>query len=323
MSGSSDGRIHHAFTVTELVAVLAVIAVVLAIAFPAARRVTSAARTAACLTNHRQLAASLAAYATANAGRLPCPRTDGSEGDGSIRARVEGQDVRPSDLGWSHWWVRAYSADGHAGLVAVDGRPSETIAAITSSVLFPYVGDAKAYVSPDEPARAPARVRSYSINSLLGTTRPNENINYDRTFSAALEDGLRDIGQYNTTSLSMIRDPAKMLCTIVEDDPTNYNTHGWVIQADRPVWTDCPAPWRPDAITMSFADGGTGTYALARPGLASAWAERGHNYEQGIDLSAGHAIDWKFFRERLNPGILPPVTASPPESTTPPASPSR
>lgn len=297
----------RAFTVTELVAVLAVIAVVLAIAFPAAQRVMSSARSASCLANHRQLSMALSDYATANAGKLPCPRTDGSDGDGSIRARVEGQDLRPSQLGWSHWWVRAYSSDGHVGLITVDGRPSETIAAITASVFFPYVGDAKAYLSPDEPARATPRVRSYSINSLLGTTRPNENVNYDRTFSAALEDGLRDIGQYNTTSLSMVRDPAKMLCTVVEDDPTGYNTHGWVIQADRSVWTDCPAPWRPDAITMSFVDGATGSYALARPGLASAWSELGHNYEQGADPSAGFAIDWKFFRERLNPGILPSV----------------
>ena len=86
----------RAFTVTELVAVLAVIAVVLAIAFPAAQRVMSSARSASCLANHRQLSMALSDYATANAGKLPCPRTDGSDGDGSIRARVEGQDLRPS-----------------------------------------------------------------------------------------------------------------------------------------------------------------------------------------------------------------------------------
>ena len=301
------------FTITELVVVIAVIAVIAAILVPTVRRVTASARTAKCLSNHRQLTLACVAYSTSNAGRLVCPRTDPSRADLNIQARVDGADVPTYLLEWSHWWVRSYADAGHVGLVTVDGRPYETTAAITASVLFPYAGSAQLFVSPDEPA-APSvaaagglstRVRSYSINSLLGVTRPNENKAYDRTFTATMQGVRPEIDEYNTSALGRIRNPSRMLSTIVEDDPANYNTQGWVIYADQQVWTDFPAPWRPDAITISYVDGSTQAYALANPRLPAAWLAAGHGYRPPADPAASVTIDWRFFRDRLNPGVIP------------------
>jgi len=80
---------------------------------------------------------------------------------------------------------------------------------------------------------------------------------------------------------------------------------GWVIQVDRPEWTDCPAPWRPDAIAFSNFDGSTETYAVADRALPAAWAANGHGVRQQGNGMSGATVDWKFFRDRMNPGVLP------------------
>ena len=296
------------FTVTELVVVVAVIAVIVALLVPATRRVMAGARTMKCLSNQRQLTTALHAYATSNAGRLTCPRTDG-DGD-SIQARVDGQDIHLRTLAWTHFWVRASAVPGHTGLVTVEGLPCETEASITEGALFPYAGDPKAYLSPDEPstrgkAAVPPRVRSYSVNCCLGVTRPNENKAYDRTFTSLMHGERPALDSYDTTTVSRIRHPARTMSTIVEDDSANYNAQGWVIQVDRPEWTDCPAPWRPDAIAFSNFDGSTETYAVADRALPAAWAANGHGVRQQGNGMSGATVDWKFFRDRMNPGVLP------------------
>lgn len=298
-----------AFTLVELAAVVVVIAALVTFLIPAGRRLMLAARTAKCLANQRTITLACHAYAASNAGRLVSPRSDDGGKDGAIQARIGGHDLAMPGLRWSHWWVRAYSAGGHAGLVSLDGRMQETPASVTAGVLFPYVGDPAAYVSPDEPAGgtkpgAPARVRSYSLNSLLGITRPNENTAYDRTFTSPMFGGQASIDQFDTTTVARVRRPSRMLCTIVEDDPANWNTQGWVIHADRPLWTDFPAPWRPDAIAFSCVDGATETRSLADPSLPAAWLAKGHGLPQLAEPEVP-ALDWKFFRDRLNPGVLP------------------
>jgi type II secretory pathway pseudopilin PulG len=296
------------FTVTELVVVVAVIAVIVALVVPATRRVMASARTVKCLANQRQLTMAFHSYATSNAGRLACPRTDGN-GD-TIQARVDGQDMHLRTLEWDHFWVRAFTLGGHVGVVTVEGLPCETAASITSSALFPYVGDAKAYLSPDEPASrgkatVPPRVRSYSVNCCLGVTRPNENKAYDRTFTSLMHGERPALDSYDTTTIARVRRPARTMSTIVEDDSANYNAQGWVIQVDRPEWTDSPAHWRPDAIAFSSFDGSTETHAVADPSLPAAWAANGHGVRQQGNGMAGATIDWKFFRDRMNPGVLP------------------
>ena len=296
------------FTVTELVVVVAVIAVIMAILFPAARRVMANARTVKCLSNQRQLTMAFHAYAASNSGRLACPRTDGN-GD-SIQARVDGQDIHLRTLQWEHFWVRAFTANGHVGIETVEGLPCETPASVASGAIFPYAGDAKAFVSPDEPSvrgkpAVPARVRSYSVNCCVGVTRPNENRAYDRTFTSLMYGERPQLERYDTSTVSRVRQPSRTMSTIVEDDSANYNAQGWVIQVDRPEWTDSPAHWRPDAIAFSSFDGSVQTHAVADPALPAAWAANGHGVRQQGNGMSGATVDWKFFRDRMNPGVLP------------------
>jgi len=309
-------RTARGFTITELLVVVGIIAVVIGILVPTIKRVTASGRTVKCLSNQRQIMQAWNAYAASNGGRLVNPRTDAGWGQATIQARMDGQNVAPRDMGWTHWWVWAFNGGGHTGLVTINGSTYETLAAITSGALFPYVGSPAVYVSPDDPKETSAasagtqaaRRRSYSINCVLGTSRPNENTNYDAPFMAAMHGQAGDVSVFKTTTLGLVRSPSRMLATLVEDDAAIYNAEGWVIQPDVSVWVDTPAPWRPDAITMSYADGSTGTYALTDRRLAAGWEAKNHNYVQPPDDAAGFAIDWKFFRDRVDPGVLPDST---------------
>jgi prepilin-type N-terminal cleavage/methylation domain-containing protein len=300
------------FTVTELVVVVAVIAVVIAIVIPTVGKVRASARTVKCLSNQRQVTLACYAYAMANSSKLINPRTD----YGGM-AYVDGANLSMSAAGWKHVFVRALNETGHTGVVTLNGRQYETTAAITTSVLFPYLGDIQVFISPDEPTNpaavaasgAATRIRSYSLNACLGTTRPDELQEFDTPFTATTTWGPGPmLSQYNTTSIGTIKSPARMMSTIVEDDDVNYNNQGWLILPNTANWIDWPASWRPDAITMSYVDGSTESYALANKNLPALWAANGHRYQQPADPAAGFAIDWKYFRDRLNPGVIPQST---------------
>ena len=299
------------FTVTELIIVVSVIAIIIAIVIPAVGRVRASARTVKCITNQRQIALACTSYSTSNAGRLIHPRTDPY---GTLW--LDNRDVQMNPAGWRHTWVKALDNGSTNAYVAyVDGRKYETPLAITDTPFFPYIGDIQVFISPDEPTNQAAaavsgvgtRIRSYSLNGCLGTTRPEEAPNFDASFTT-MQSPAVDRAMLNTTSLGTIRSPQRMMCSIVEDDSVDYNFQGWLVLADRSTWVDWPAPWRPDAITMSYVDGSTETYALANKELPLRWDSFGHGYQQPPDAAAGFAVDWKWFRDRLNPGVLPNST---------------
>ncbi len=60
------------FTLIELLAVIAVIAILAALLFPAANKALQKARVAKCLSNMRQIGASVALFQSDNEGRYPC-----------------------------------------------------------------------------------------------------------------------------------------------------------------------------------------------------------------------------------------------------------
>jgi type II secretory pathway pseudopilin PulG len=310
-SNASRGPRATGFTVTELVVVVAVIAVIIAIVIPSVGKIRASARTVKCVSNQRQIAMACTAYASANAGRLVSPRTDYN---GSLF--LDNANVNMSGAGWRHTWVKALDTGAtNAYVVYLGGRKFETPLAITESVFFPYIGDIQVFISPDEPTNPAAlaasgtatRIRSYSLNACLGTTRPDELEEFDGSFTS-LQNPTVEKSKLNTTALGTIRSPQRMMCTLVEDDDVNYNNQGWLVLAHTSNWIDWPAAWRPEALTMSYCDGSTETYSLANRTLPLSWATNGHRYQQPPDPAAGVAIDWKFFRDRLNPGVLPNST---------------
>lgn len=306
------------FTLTELVVVVAVIATIIAITVPTIGKIRRTARTTACLTNQRQIAQACYAYATANAGRWASSRTD------------EGGVTYPTGESVKHPWVRATAAN-------VTGTYERTTA-ITTGVLFPYIGSILVYISPDEPTNPGAsavsgertRIRSYSLNSCLGVTRPDEWTDYDQGFMNPLAGTSApvtvELSAYNTTTIGVIKQPSRMLCTISEDDNIAWNNQGWIInpQFSSRLWVDLPAPWRPDAITITYVDGSTESRAMANPLICdvnygapfppgfTVLGPGPHNMRAPLAPGAVTDYDWKWFRDRLCPGVLPPIPGLPP-----------
>ena len=290
------------FTVTELVVVVAIIGLIVALVIPTIGKVRSKSRTLKCLTNQRTITMAAYTYATSNQSRFASPRTDSY---GTLY--VNGANV---NNGSAHCWVKAEGSN------LAPGGQFEKPSALEQGTLYPYIGDIKAYVSPDEPSNPLAsnvsntltRVRSYSFNALLGTTRPDELTEFDDDFTSPMYGVTPQLSQYNSTTIGTIKSPQRMMATIVEDDTVAYNNEGWLIMPQTSNWTDWPASWRPDAITMSYVDGSTDSYELANPDLPASWDNNGHRWQQPPDDGAGIAVDWKFFRDRLNPGVIPNST---------------
>ena len=290
------------FTVTELVVVVAIIGLIVALLVPTIGKVRSKSRTLKCLTNQRTITMANYTYATSNQSRFASPRTD-SQGT----LYVNGGNVGG---GSAHCWVKAEGAN------LAPGGQFEKPSAIEQGSLYSYIGDIKSYISPDEPTNPLAsnisstgtRVRSYSFNALLGSTRPDELPEFDPDFTSTMYGVTPQLSQYNATTIGTIKSPQRMMATIVEDDSVAYNNEGWLILPQTANWIDWPASWRPDAITMSYVDGSTDSYELANPDLPNIWDSNGHRWQQPADAGAGIAVDWKFFRDRLNPGVIPNST---------------
>ena len=296
-------RLRTGFSLPELLIVVAIIALVIGLVIPTIGALRARARTMQCMTNQRTIAQSLYAYATSNGTRFPSPRTDST---GTLY--VDGANVNSTT---TPCWVRA------EGAYLAPGGQFERPEAIENGTLFPYIGDLKCYVSPDEPtnpylsqvSNVAVRVRSYSLNALLGSTRPDELPEFDDDFMSTtgpMGGVSTPLSRYNATTIGTVKSPQRMMCTLVEDDSVAYNNQGWLIYPQNPTWIDWPAGWRPDAITLTYVDGSTDTRALADPTLPQKWDSFGHRWVETGDTN--NAFDWRWFRDRLNPGVIPNST---------------
>src|ERR1039457_17999 len=137
--GSCPG---NAFTLTELLLVIAIIAILAALLMPALATAKSKGKQTACLNNLRQLVLSFQMYSADNDGKL-APNTPLAEP--GVNCWVLG-DMKVS-------------------------TDSTNTAIIRQGKLFPYANQLDLYRCPTDPSRANAepRVRSYSMNSWVGS----------------------------------------------------------------------------------------------------------------------------------------------------------
>src|SRR5215472_16127508 len=71
MTGKSYWRLNQGFTLTELLVVIGIIAVLISLVLPAMGKARAAANSAACLSNLRQLGTGWSMYIAESRGRLP------------------------------------------------------------------------------------------------------------------------------------------------------------------------------------------------------------------------------------------------------------
>ena len=301
---ASPTRPQRAFTLVELLVVIAIIAILLAIILLASEKVTRQARATTCLSNQRQLALAIASYAGDSAGRLPNPRTDSYDVQGTPVGNLTGP---------RNPWVD--NRDG--GRAIVDGVRVETARALEQGALWSYMeATPLGYVSPMDPTD---RVRSYSMNAFIGVGGLSTAVRADEFFpfpdlddpsmSPAIQ-GTR----FDTTSLSRIPQPSRTFATITEQNintdgdgtPINYNEHGFAVRVRPPTgtageWIDVPATWNIGRINISYMDGSIDAPAILYEELSLRFEAQGH----GV-IEYGSRPAFRFFTQILLPGVIPP-----------------
>ena len=333
----------HGFTLTELLVVVAIIALLLALVLVGFQKAKLMARTASCLSNQRQLSLAQASYATDNGGAFASPRTSiptmslSLTFTGTCAEKLLINNGNSANESY-HAWTASYGAGLVGGIeYEVGVNSSNPLAkALSGGRLFPYIGSTQVYLSPSDTT---ARIRSYSFSGFVGTTTPGDNSNFGNSWQPWFCNQGVKASEMVTTRTSHIKVPSQTLCSIVENDPTNgltYNEQSWMIDPRPPAgtpappgtpnpgmwgntsgwigWIDAPAFWQPTAITYSYYDGSTESYSLQNPNLVALiegppGAGFGAYYPQPADNPATGLWrrDWMHFRDRLLPGVFPPI----------------
>ena len=329
------------FTVTELLVVVAIIALLLALVLVGFRKAKLMAKTMSCLSNQRQISLAQANYATDNGGAYASNRTknpgdpNDSPPDYNLRFTLsntcgsfpilinKGNTAADS----YHSWTASYG-------VNMNGQ-SELETAITKGRLFPYVGSLPVYKSPLDPTD---RFRSYSLNSFVGGTVPEDSREWAEKWNTWFCSQDVTPREWVSTHVVHHKFPSQTLMSIIEDDSDGvaYNNQGWAIDPRPPLgsiappgtpnpgqwansggwegWIDWPAFWEPANITYSYVDGSTESYSLQNKSIVTSiegppGAGYSHRWAQPADNAATGPWrrDWMHFRDRLMPGVIPPM----------------
>lgn len=227
-------RRRSAFTLLELLVVVAVIAIMAALLFPALARAKGRALGIACLNNTRQLAVGWALYADDHDGRLPYNL--GGAGARKIAS------VR-TNLNWANNildWSTANSDNTNT-------------ATLTEASLGPYVSRAPGvYRCPSDhvlseiqrAAGWTARVRSYSMNAMVGDAGDLSQSGYN----------INNPGYVQFFKLATIQQPSQVF-VFLDEHPDSINDGYFLNKGDYYWWIDLPASYHNGAAAFAFADG--------------------------------------------------------------------
>jgi prepilin-type N-terminal cleavage/methylation domain-containing protein/prepilin-type processing-associated H-X9-DG protein len=220
------------FSLLELLVVIAIIAILAALLLPVLSAANGRAKTAACISNLRQLLLGWKMYADDNAGLLteniPLPGT-------------------------SPDWV-----SGNVDYGAGAGATSQSL--IRQGLLFPYVRNPAIYHCPADTTLtngAPVAL-SYSMNGWMGSRTMNEG---EQTY-----DGPAYRTFVRESEISAIGAAAR-LWVISDEDPSTLND-GWflVTMDDSKPFASFPGIRHQHGSGMIFADGHAQIFKLRDPG---------------------------------------------------------
>lgn len=222
-----------AFTLVEVLVVIAVIAILAAILLPALTKAKDRAQGILCLNNTRQLLIGWRMYAGEYDDRLPYNLAL----SGSFRTNIN--------------WVN--------NVMTWDLSPDNTnLLTITEASLYPYLGSTAIYHCPSDHALSAMqqqagwtdRIRSYAMNAMVGDPGSAFNGVANKNNPAYVQ----------FFKLTQIRQPAEIFVFVDEhpdtmDDPYFLDTETLIGRGPVPAWTDLPASYHNRAAAFSFADG--------------------------------------------------------------------
>ena len=225
----------RAFTLPELVVVLAVVSLLVALHWPARGSSRGPTQTAVCLSNHRQLALAWLMYAADNSDRL-AGNLDGGDAQNSARTNRR----------WCVGWLD-FSGSSH----------NTNTALLLNGQLGQYTRTAKVYKCPADTSLSRGltgapRVRSVAMNSYIGE-RANPYTSGFRQF--------RKLGE--------LTDPHPAKAFVFIDEREDSINDPWFpidmgsydpLKPDAQMIVDYPADWHNRGANLSFADGHVETW---------------------------------------------------------------
>jgi prepilin-type N-terminal cleavage/methylation domain-containing protein/prepilin-type processing-associated H-X9-DG protein len=231
--GNPDGR---AFTLVELLVVMAIVAILAAILLPALAGARSKASAIRCLNNGRQLTTACLLYVADHDDELPY-----NMGGDEIKRQV----AQGNFLNWNSS-VLSWELDSdntNTALLTMGGIGSDLTPPVYRCPSDRVVSDIQAA------AGWQARVRSYSMNAMAGNageySKEGTNVNnpnYRQFFK------LGDISQ-----------PSRIFL-FIEEHPDSINDGYFLNQPPSMQWTDLPASFHDGAANLTYADGRSEMY---------------------------------------------------------------
>lgn len=232
-SGRSAKRAWGAFTLVELLVVIALIAILAALLFPALSSARARAKGYQCLNNTRQLVFAWTLYSDDHNGRLAY-----NLGGNASRKTV----ARKSDLNWVNN-VLTWELDSD----------NTNTATLTEASLGAYVGKSvQVYRCPSDTVLSrvqreagwTARVRSYSMNAMIGDAG-------DLTDQGFNENNPNYVQFFRITDIPK----SSEIFVFLDEHPDSINDGYFLNQFYSKEWVDLPASYHTGAAAFSFADG--------------------------------------------------------------------
>jgi len=232
----------NAFTLIELLIVIAIIAVLVSILTPALQSARDQARSAVCFGNLSSLVKGWVIYAAENKDQL-MGGTNGVRDDNPLYHPIR----------WYSWIEFPQDEDGNmTGYVNgtyYDAPFEDKKRGIADGVLYSYVSGLDAYHCPSDPrltdnfGHAPAW-RSYTIaNGFNNSYTPSDDKYYNR---------------YTAKKYSHIKFPEQKYVFVENLDARGWNMGSWDIWAPSRTearWWNVVASWHRDRCNWGFADG--------------------------------------------------------------------
>jgi len=224
---SLDGTLTGAFTLVEVLVVIALIGILAALLLPAMSKAKAKAQGIACLNNTRQLGYAWTLYASDHEDRLPYNLVDRAS---------------QTNINWTSG-VMTWELDAD----------NTNTATVTEASLGPYANRSTAiYKCPSDFVLSKrqrdegwkARVRSYSMNAMIG----------DAGMASASGVNSNNPSYVQFFKMTTIPEPAQIF-VFLDEHPDSIDDGYFINRAADRRWRDLPASYHDSSAAFSFADG--------------------------------------------------------------------
>lgn len=276
-------RLHRAFTLIQLLLVIAIIAILAALLLPALTRARQKALQTVCVSNQKQLALSLQLYAHDYNDAI----VGYANGDWTFIGG--GYWVAPGGMDGFETTLSSHTADEDLGIMRDVLR--------TNNALYPYAPNVLTYHCPSDPRTTLTPEAPHDVGWAFDSYSKSENVGGFLTQPATLS------GDYwgapaTYTRLVSIQDPSLTFAFVEEIDCRGYNHGTWVVnwnQTGTPgFWGDALAMSHANASTFAFADGHVESHKWTDGGIINAGLKAGRGVPQGSDWGPASGVDYDY-----------------------------